>query len=62
MPAIEEQRRRLHEVFADAGWEAARVLEGIDTADDLYSESIGQVRAPRWSAGRVALVGDAAAR
>lgn len=58
--SIEEQRRRLHEVFADAGWEAARVLEGIDTADDLYSESIGQVRAPRWSAGRVALVGDAA--
>ncbi|MFJ3384792.1 MULTISPECIES: FAD-dependent monooxygenase [unclassified Curtobacterium] len=54
------QRRHLHEAFADAGWEARRVLAGFDDADDLYAESIGQVRAPRWWDGRVALVGDAA--
>lgn len=57
---VDEQRARLREVFGDAGWEARRVLDGFDRADDLYFESIGQVRAPRWSSGRVALVGDAA--
>lgn len=57
---VDEQRLRLREVFGDAGWEAERVLAGIDAADDLYFESIGQVHAPRWSSGRVALVGDAA--
>ncbi|MWV58873.1 FAD-dependent monooxygenase [Rathayibacter sp. VKM Ac-2754] len=58
--SVDEQRVRLREVFADAGWEAERVLAGIDDSDDLYFESIGQVHAPRWSSGRVALVGDAA--
>lgn len=57
---VDEQRLRLREVFGDAGWEAERVLAGIDAADDLYFESIGQVHAPRWSSGRVGLVGDAA--
>ncbi|MFJ3381535.1 FAD-dependent monooxygenase [Curtobacterium sp. NPDC090217] len=57
---VDAQRARLRERFADAGWEAQRVLDGFDVADDLYSESIGQVRAPRWTSGRVALVGDAA--
>jgi 2-polyprenyl-6-methoxyphenol hydroxylase-like FAD-dependent oxidoreductase len=58
--SIDEQRVRLREKFGDAGWEAQRVLEGIDAADDLYFESIGQVHAPRWTSGRFALVGDAA--
>lgn len=57
---VDAQRARLRERFADAGWEAQRVLDGFDVADDLYSESIGQVRAPRWTSGRVALLGDAA--
>ncbi len=57
---VDAQRARLRERFADAGWEAQRVLDGFDVADDLYSESIGQVRAPRWTSGRIALLGDAA--
>ncbi|MGN7969782.1 FAD-dependent monooxygenase [Microbacterium sp. 22296] len=57
---VDAQRRRLRETFADAGWEAARVLDGFDRAEELYTDAIGQVRAPRWSSGRVALVGDAA--
>ncbi|QHC71606.1 FAD-dependent monooxygenase [Rathayibacter sp. VKM Ac-2801] len=57
---VDEQRARLREVFGDAGWEAQRALDGIDAADDLYSEAVGQVRAPRWSSGRAVLVGDAA--
>ena len=55
-----EQRAHLRQQFADAGWEAGRVLDALDDADDMYYESIGQVRAPRWSSGRVALTGDAA--
>ncbi|MCI9873024.1 FAD-binding monooxygenase, partial [Arthrobacter humicola] len=54
---VDAQRRRLRETFADAGWEAARVLDGFDRAEELYTDAIGQVRAPRWSNGRVALVG-----
>ena len=57
---VAEQRARLHEIFDDAGWEARRVLDSFDHADDLYFESIGQVQAPRWSSGRVVLLGDAA--
>lgn len=57
---LDAQRRRLRETFADAGWEAARVLDGFDRAEELYTDAIGQVRAPRWSNGRVVLVGDAA--
>nr|BFF15879.1 hypothetical protein GCM10025699_71820 [Microbacterium flavescens] len=57
---VDEQRARLRRIFGDAGWEAHRVLDGFDQADDLYFESIGQVRAPRWSSGRVVLLGDAA--
>ncbi|MWN16072.1 FAD-binding monooxygenase, partial [Escherichia coli] len=58
--SLDEQRAHLRAVFGDAGWEAQRVLRGLDEADDLYYEQIGQVHAPRWSSGRVALVGDAA--
>lgn len=57
---VDAQRSRLRAAFSDAGWEAARVLDGFDAADELYTDAIGQVRAPRWTAGRVALVGDAA--
>lgn len=57
---VDALRRRLRDTFADAGWEAARVLDGFDRAEDLYTDAIGQVWAPRWSNGRVALLGDAA--
>jgi 2-polyprenyl-6-methoxyphenol hydroxylase-like FAD-dependent oxidoreductase len=46
--------------FAGAGWETPRILDALGTADDVYSENIAQVRAPRWSTGRVVLLGDAA--
>ena len=55
-----EQRAHLRRRFAGAGWESERILAALDDAGDLYFESIGQVKAPRWSAGRIALTGDAA--
>lgn len=46
--------------FADAGWEARRVLDGFDTSDDVYVDHLTQIRMPVWHRGRVCLAGDAA--
>ncbi|OJH35796.1 FAD-dependent monooxygenase [Cystobacter ferrugineus] len=56
----DEQKDVLRRVFADAGWQVPRALAGLTGTQDFYFEAIGQVRMPRWSRGRVALVGDAA--
>jgi 2-polyprenyl-6-methoxyphenol hydroxylase-like FAD-dependent oxidoreductase len=56
----DEQKKILRDVYRDAGWQASRVLSALDDdAAELYFDSIGQVFAPQWSRGRVALVGDA---
>jgi len=49
----------LRRTFADAGGAAPRILARLDDAP-MYFDAIGQVRAPRWSKGRVVLLGDAA--
>ncbi|MFE4216856.1 FAD-dependent monooxygenase [Streptomyces sp. NPDC056844] len=54
------QRGLLAEVFADAGWEVPGMLAALDDTDDLFFDAVSQIRMPRWSSGRVALVGDAA--
>ncbi|MBG3848955.1 FAD-dependent monooxygenase [Xanthomonas sp. WHRI 8391] len=54
------QKAYLREQFADAGWQAARVLDGMDSTDDFYFDALRQVRMPRWHTGRVVLTGDAA--
>ncbi|MEV0460550.1 FAD-dependent monooxygenase [Catellatospora methionotrophica] len=56
----DEQKQLLRHVFAGVGWEAPRVLRELDAADEFYCELVGQVHAPRWSKGRVAMLGDAA--
>ncbi|ATB28281.1 FAD-dependent monooxygenase [Melittangium boletus] len=55
-----EKKDLLRRVFADAGWEVPRVLARLDDTPDFYFDAVGQVHMPRWSKGRVALVGDAA--
>ncbi|HEX6292909.1 MAG TPA: FAD-dependent monooxygenase [Herpetosiphonaceae bacterium] len=57
---VAEQKALMVRRFADAGWEAPRVLAGLADAEDVYFDAIRQVMAPRWSHGRAALVGDAA--
>ncbi|MBB4688339.1 FAD-dependent monooxygenase [Amycolatopsis jiangsuensis] len=54
------QRDLVTEVFADAGWEVPGMLAALRDADDLFFDGVSQIRMPRWSEGRVALVGDAA--
>ncbi|WP_055564917.1 FAD-dependent monooxygenase [Streptomyces atriruber] len=54
------QRELVASVFADAGWEVPGMLAALRDADDLFFDAVSQIRMPRWSSGRVALVGDAA--
>lgn len=54
------QRDLVVSVFADDGWEIPRMVAAMRTADDLFFDVVSQIHLPRWSAGRVALVGDAA--
>lgn len=54
------QRALVGEVFADVGWEVPGMLAALRDADDLFFDVVSQIRMPRWSSGRVALVGDAA--
>jgi 2-polyprenyl-6-methoxyphenol hydroxylase-like FAD-dependent oxidoreductase len=56
----EEHYKRTAAVFADGGWKVPRLLEAMRQSNDLYSDTVSQIRMPVWSSGRVALVGDAA--
>jgi 2-polyprenyl-6-methoxyphenol hydroxylase-like FAD-dependent oxidoreductase len=53
------QRDVLRHRFTGVGWEVPRILDALDDSD-VYFEAISQVRAPRWSSGRTAVLGDAA--
>src|SRR6478609_3427935 len=55
------RRALLSRAFADVGWKAPMLLDAMGTAADFAFTNVAQVRLPRWSRGRVALVGDAAA-
>ncbi|HTJ39385.1 MAG TPA: FAD-dependent monooxygenase [Dactylosporangium sp.] len=57
---LEAQRRVVAEAFAGVGWHTPRLLDALRATPELYLDSVAQVRMPRWSAGRVALLGDAA--
>jgi 2-polyprenyl-6-methoxyphenol hydroxylase-like FAD-dependent oxidoreductase len=51
----------LRRVFSDAGWEWPRIEAELGRATDIYFDAVSQIRMNRWTNGRVALVGDAAA-
>lgn len=57
---VPEQKRLLAAAFDDASWRIPRLLAEVTAADDFYFDSVSQIRMPRWSQGRVALLGDAA--
>jgi 2-polyprenyl-6-methoxyphenol hydroxylase-like FAD-dependent oxidoreductase len=55
----DEHKRLLVREFAGSGRQVADLLADALTADDFYFDSVSQIRMPRWSRGRVVLVGDA---
>jgi 2-polyprenyl-6-methoxyphenol hydroxylase-like FAD-dependent oxidoreductase len=61
-PTSEEDRKAaLAHAFADVGWECPTILAALAGVRDYYFDRVSQIRLDRWTKGRTALVGDAAA-
>ncbi|WP_237570899.1 FAD-dependent monooxygenase [Mycolicibacterium lacusdiani] len=50
----------LHGAFVGDRWRTGEVIDALVDADDVYFDTVSQVRMDSWYSGRVALVGDAA--
>ncbi|TMR14212.1 FAD-dependent oxidoreductase [Nonomuraea turkmeniaca] len=61
-PAYDHGRRRelIATAFDGLGWEIPSLLRDMWAAEDFYFAPAAQVVLPRWSSGRVVLLGDAA--
>ncbi|KAL2153964.1 hypothetical protein VTH82DRAFT_2640 [Thermothelomyces myriococcoides] len=57
---VQQEKEAMADIFRGAGWITEDVIEGMRAAEDFYCERVGLVKVPRWSSGRVVLVGDAA--
>ena len=57
---VAAQKEQVRAAFAGRGWRSDEFLGALDDAGDFYFDSLTQVEAPRWSSGRVVLLGDAA--
>ncbi|MFJ3379623.1 FAD-dependent monooxygenase [Curtobacterium sp. NPDC090217] len=55
-----EMLTAVRERYDGAGWEAPRILEALETSDDVYVDQLQQVRMRTWHRGRVVMAGDAA--
>ncbi len=54
------QEDLLRTEFADAGWQAQRLLAAMHQTPDFYFQAIQQIKMSKWSTSRVVCVGDAA--
>jgi len=57
---VAKQKALLRARYENGEWETTTILEALDRADELYFDRVSQIRMPRWSNGRIALIGDAA--
>jgi 2-polyprenyl-6-methoxyphenol hydroxylase-like FAD-dependent oxidoreductase len=57
---VAQQRQIVTEAFAGMGWRVPQLLAAMAQAPDFYFDTVSQVHLDSWSAGRVALLGDAA--
>lgn len=55
----ESYMQLMEELFADAGWLAPQVLQGMRSSDDFYCSIFGAINVPELHNGRVVLLGDA---
>jgi 2-polyprenyl-6-methoxyphenol hydroxylase-like FAD-dependent oxidoreductase len=58
-PGHKDQKAILRERYAGLGWHTPALLAALEDADDLYFDSIAQIRIDRLSKGRAVLLGDA---
>jgi 2-polyprenyl-6-methoxyphenol hydroxylase-like FAD-dependent oxidoreductase len=56
-----QHKRLLFQAYEGGDWRVPELLEQVRTTQDLYFDSVSQMRLRSWSRGRVALLGDAAA-
>jgi 2-polyprenyl-6-methoxyphenol hydroxylase-like FAD-dependent oxidoreductase len=54
------QEQLLRSTFAGVGWRVPTLLSAMADASDFYFDAFCQVHLDSWTAGRVALIGDAA--
>jgi 2-polyprenyl-6-methoxyphenol hydroxylase-like FAD-dependent oxidoreductase len=54
------QKGFLRQTLSEMDWECPEILKALDSVNELYFDSVTQVRLSQWHRGRVALVGDAA--
>jgi 2-polyprenyl-6-methoxyphenol hydroxylase-like FAD-dependent oxidoreductase len=57
---VAAQKALVRAAFDGQGWRVGDFLSAMDGAPDFYFDAMSQVELPRWSSGRVALLGDAA--
>ena len=55
-----KQRDLTAKMFEGAGWIIPELLDHMREANDLFFDSVSQIRMPNWTSGRVVLTGDAA--
>ncbi|HJP75804.1 MAG TPA: FAD-dependent monooxygenase [Pseudonocardiaceae bacterium] len=56
---LDQQKKLVADAFAGMAWHVPHLIEHLRDAPELYFDSISRVSVPRWSKGRVALLGDA---
>ena len=56
----EQHKKVIIDTFTGLRWHVPQLLDALNDAPDVYFDSISRVTVPRWSAGRVVLLGDAA--
>lgn len=61
-PANDQERKAVvTNIFAGVGWECPQILGALAGVGNIYFDRASQIRLDRWTKGRTALVGDAAA-
>lgn len=57
----QDARAAVQDSYAGMGWLVAEALQRCPAAEDIYYDQVAQIEMPRWSKGRVVLIGDACA-
>ena len=59
IPSV-RRKAALQTCYQDAGWVIPQMIDSITDTTPVYLDSVTQIQMPRWSDGRITLIGDAA--
>jgi 2-polyprenyl-6-methoxyphenol hydroxylase-like FAD-dependent oxidoreductase len=59
--STQERKSALKNVFSHVSGECPQILAAMENVSDVYFDRVSQIRMDRWTIGRTALIGDAAA-